>query len=66
MYLSEHEPVLTLKEFFDTVGLSDSCVRMAVRRVTENNLSDIPDFGIVKKGGKTKTPPKCPRLSKFT
>ena len=66
MYLFEHEPVLTLKEIFDTVGLSYSCVRIAVKRVIENNLSEIPDFGIVKKGGKTKTPPKCPRLSKFT
>ena len=40
MYLFECEPVLTLKEISDVVGLSYSCVRRAVKRVNENGLSE--------------------------
>ena len=55
VYLAEHEPVITLKEISRIVGLSYSCVRRAVKNMTENDFGETPDFGIVKKGRKAKT-----------
>ena len=54
-YLAEHEPVLTIKEISSVVGLSYSCVRRAVKNVSEMDIFETPDMGIVKKGRKPKT-----------
>ena len=64
MYLHENEPVLNLKEIARVVGLSYSCVKEAVKRVRENDLDELPDFGIVKKGRKPKTTPEMSRMVK--
>ena len=64
MYLHENEPVLNLKEIAHVVGLSYSCVKEVVRRVTENGLDELPDFGIVKKGRKAKVTPEMSRMVK--
>ena len=64
MYLDENEPVLTTKEIADVVGLSYSCVREAIKKITENGLDELPDFGIVKKGRKTKTTPEMSQMVK--
>ena len=62
MNLHENEQVLNSKEIARVVGLSYSCVKEAVRRVKENGLDQLPDFGIVEKGRKAKITPEMSRM----
>ena len=64
MYLHKQEPIMTMKEISEVVGLSYSCVRRAVKMMSETDICERPDFGIVKKGRKPKTTPEMAQLVK--
>ena len=62
MYLHDQEPILSTLQIARVMDLSHSCVKNVVKKLREDDLVELPDFGIVKKGRKVKATPEMAQM----